>query len=384
MNVLFIGHEKTLNGASRSMINLIDELSDCCNFTVLLPYKDGAVIDALNERSIELIYVPFRRWVQVKNHKFWMKKILWKFIWNHQNQQLVKKTAKLIKSKKIDVIHTNSIVVDMGYRYSQLLGVPHVWHAREMGKEDFNMYPLSGEKQFQRIVSSRENKIICISNAVKSKYEGFVLPEQLRLIYNGVGMENLNPNKKYKKKKGITCIQAASIQKAKGQDISIQAIKELRKRGIRDVNLLLAGRGSLESLGVNTDDISGITLLGQVDNLPEIRSNVDVEIVASKAEAFGRVTVEAMMSGNPVVGSSSGGTIELISDGENGLLFEPGNSNDLADKLQYLYNHHEEIERMGRNAYQYSKDYFSIKRCAKEVHELYFEVMCRRKFGDDN
>ncbi|WP_027643293.1 glycosyltransferase family 4 protein [Enterocloster clostridioformis] len=375
MNVLFIGHEKNLNGASRSMINLIDELSDRCNFTVVLPYKEGAVIDALRKRSIDPVYVPFRRWVQVKDNNFWIKKLIWKFIWSHENQRLARKTADIIRDKKIDIIHTNSIVVDMGYRYSKILGIPHIWHAREMGAEDFGMYPLGGEAQFRQIVSSRENHIVCISKAVMNKYDGFTPQEQLHLIYNGVGVENLNPNKHYFPKKVMTCIQAASIQKAKGQDISIQAIKELRKRGIKNVVLLLAGRGTLDSLGVTIDDTIGITLLGQVNNLPEIRNNADVEIVASRAEAFGRVTVEAMMSGNPVIGSASGGTIELISDKENGLLFEPGNVYDLADKLQYLYEHQEEIGRMGRNAYRYSKDYFSIKRCAEDVYNLYSKIL---------
>lgn len=68
--------------------------------------------------------------------------------------------------------------------------------------------------------------------------------------------------------------------------------------------------------------------------MPEIRKNVDIEIVSSKQEAFGKITVEAMMGQIPVIGSNSGGTKELIKHNQNGLLFESGNADDLAKKIE--------------------------------------------------
>lgn len=61
---------------------------------------------------------------------------------------------------------------------------------------------------------------------------------------------------------------------------------------------------------------------------------IDVFVMASANETFGMVTIEAMASGLPIVGSNSGGTIEILKKGELGLLFESGNKNDLAEKLQ--------------------------------------------------
>ena len=91
-------------------------------------------------------------------------------------------------------------------------------------------------------------------------------------------------------------------------------------------------------------------------------------------EAFGRVTVEAMMSGSAVIGSNSGCTKELISNNENGLLFKQGNYKDLANKIKYLYNNRKEIQRLGNNAYVYSEKNCLINLCAEKIYKLYTEI----------
>ena len=63
----------------------------------------------------------------------------------------------------------------------------------------------------------------------------------------------------------------------------------------------------------------------------------DVIILATENETFGLVLIEAMMCGVCVVASDSGGPLEIIDDGVNGLLFKTFDSDDLADKLQKLY-----------------------------------------------
>ena len=375
IHILFVGHECRANGASRSMLNLIDELADRCTFSVVLPYKEGAVIDELRRRNVKLYYVPFRRWAYEKTYKYYVKKALWYVAWNRKNEILAKELCDRLKNEKIDIIHSNSSVIEFGDRLSRYLDIPHLWHIREFGERDFNVYPLVSYTNYFKTLNHKQNFICCISKAVAKKFEGKVPKDRVSIIYNGVGREHLNFEKKYEAHKEFVCLQAGYINEAKGQSISIKAIQELNNRGIKDIKLLLAGRGNVKRIGFKLEELHGVKELGVINNLPEIRQDVDVEIVASREEAFGRVTVEAMMGGIPVVGSKSGGTTELITDGENGLLFEPGNYMDLADKLQYLYEHRDEIQRLGQNAFAHAKDFFLIKRCADEVYELYRSVL---------
>ena len=67
-------------------------------------------------------------------------------------------------------------------------------------------------------------------------------------------------------------------------------------------------------------------------------------------EPFGLVLIEALAHGLPVLASRLGSMVDIIEDGKTGLLFEPGNPQDLADKVQWLIEHPAECRRMGENA----------------------------------
>lgn len=373
MNILMIGHEQIINGASYSMLNLIDTLKDKCNFIIISPFETGPFVDAIKSRNIEMYFVPFYRWVEVKDADFEIKQKNWENKYDTLNQQLALKLASILKDKKIDIIHSNTSVVDLGYRLSKIMNIPHIWHIREFGEDDFNMYPLCSYDEYYKKIAD-DNYLICISKAVREKFKGKVSSLKLFLIYNGVGRENIYQRTNYNldKKKKLICLQAGMILKSKGQDITVKAIDKLINKGY-NIELLLAGRGRIEDLGIDSNK-KWLKCLGQVNNLKELRKKVDIEIISSKKEAFGRVTVEAMMSGLAVIGTNSGGTVELIDNNKNGLLFEQDNALDLADKIEYLYNNRSEIKRLGKNAYSSSKNKYLIDRCAKEIYNLYDKV----------
>lgn len=77
-------------------------------------------------------------------------------------------------------------------------------------------------------------------------------------------------------------------------------------------------------------------------------------------ENFPRTLVEAFACGLPVIASRLGAMAELVHDGETGLLFDPGNADDLTRKLKWAESHADEMLRMGRNARQeYEQNYTS-------------------------
>jgi len=73
-------------------------------------------------------------------------------------------------------------------------------------------------------------------------------------------------------------------------------------------------------------------------------------VLPSIHEGLGLVILEAMSVGLPVVATNVGGIPEVVKDGYNGLLFEPRNWKDLAEKITFLLNDDEMRERMGKNA----------------------------------
>lgn len=375
MNILLIIHEKNLNGASKSILNLIDELGGRHTFYVVSPYNEGPVAEELKTRGITVFYHPIKRWVR----KMPESTIRWKAIrikWATYNRfynlwQAVR-LSKEIKDLRIDLIHTNTSVVNLGALLTGITGIPHVWHIREFGKEDFDLYPLVGERKFFEVINQRSVQVIAVSNALAAKYRPHINEGKLKTIHNGVGRENLYEHCEYKDDGPFEFLISGTIQPGKGMDVAVKAAGELVRRGIRNFRLSVAGAGEdgwLKDLFQGQD--AYVRFLGRVSDMPTLRKKMDVELVCSRCEAFGRVTAEGMMGGLPVIGSNTGGTLELIRDGETGLLFRQGDYMELADKMEYLIRTPGEIMRMGLNAQKYASGHFSIERCAAEVEEVY-------------
>jgi glycosyltransferase involved in cell wall biosynthesis len=86
-----------------------------------------------------------------------------------------------------------------------------------------------------------------------------------------------------------------------------------------------------------------------------------------------------MLSGKPIIATAnSGGTAELIHDGETGLLYEAGNHVELADRIQRLYQNPEERARLGAAAYVWAAGRFTQQRYAREVIDVLNEVLAEK------
>ncbi len=96
----------------------------------------------------------------------------------------------------------------------------------------------------------------------------------------------------------------------------------------------------------------------EIKNLVELYSSANLYVLPSLQDAFPFTVVESMMCGTPVLGTSSGGMIEQISDGQTGFIVPPGDAHALADKILYLYDHRDELSRMGERAREYALSRF--------------------------
>lgn len=382
MNILMFTHERNLNGASKSMLNLIDELgAKGVNFYVVCPYREGPVFDALAERGITILYHDFHRWMRRRpdNSFKWLGICLkWK-LWNRYcDYREALKIRKEIADLDINILHSNTSVINIGGILAGMTNIPHIWYVREFGKEDFNLHYLDGEKETYQYIGEHADCVVTISAALNRKIKQYIPDNKLELIYNGVGDENIL-EREYVTDGECSFLIAGTIQPGKGQDVAINAVQELRQRGYNNFKLYIAGRGDtqwLEPLANRCGE--SVVFLGQISDMAELRKSMNVELVCSKSEAFGRVTVEAMMGGMPVIGANTGGTPELINDGVTGFLYEQGDHLLLADKMQFFLDHPDMIEVMGREAQKEATRKYSIERCAEDVYKVYQKVVNSR------
>lgn len=379
MNILYIGHERDLNGASRSLLGIIDKLDkEEINIHVLTSYKGGKFLNELKKRDVNIVYSKYFRWMirKDKNRIKWIfKKLIFRFL-NIFNIVTILKISDYSRKNNIDIIHSNSSVINIGAYISNITKIPHIFHIREFGEEDFNMYPIFNRKRSFEFINKNSKKIIVISNALLEKYKNNFDSKKIKLIYNGV--DNKFSRKKIKDNKGkYSALIAGRIEEAKGQKEAILAINELKNKGIDNINLVVIGSGDKKELNkyiVENGLENLIEIRDYSDSLFEIRKDIDFELVCSKNEAFGRVTIEAMMSSNPVIGANTGGTKELIINEYNGYLYEQGNYKDLAQKILLLINN-KKFNDISNNAFKYSNDRFTSEINAKNILLLYKEIV---------
>jgi glycosyltransferase involved in cell wall biosynthesis len=235
-----------------------------------------------------------------------------------------------------------------------LVGVPHIWHAREFLRSEFLGGRLDwGLPVTAAIVRNLSSIVICNSNTLRDQLASLLDPSRLDVVYNGFELP-LPPfpsaeakfDRAVASRNPIDLLVAAYLLPGKGHEEAVQALAVLRHRGI-DVRLNFAGSGPgryearLHTMASELGVESSVRFLGFVDNIATLLAQSAVTIVASRVETFGRVAVESLASWTPVVGADAGSTSEILDNGRFGLLYPPGDAVALADQVGMLLSDRE-------------------------------------------
>jgi len=295
--------------------------------------------------------------------------------------------ALVIRMRHCDVIYTNTMTVCVGALSARLLRRPHVWHIREFGREDFGLIFDLGERVALRLMDLLSSIIIANSQAVASKFRPFFGSKKVKVVYSSVTAKRKNVMNAFPVPKGtdVRCVTVGSISKSKGQEDAVLATAELRRLGLQPILWIVGGTVDQDyerHLHLMVRDLGlqkFVRFVGEMDDAFEAMLRVDVVLVCSRSEALGRVTIEGMLAGKPIVGTRSGGTLELIREGFNGLLYNPGDYRELADKICYLHDNPGEAQRMGENGREWAQPRFSQTAFATKVLCLLREVLHSKK-----
>jgi glycosyltransferase involved in cell wall biosynthesis len=131
-------------------------------------------------------------------------------------------------------------------------------------------------------------------------------------------------------------------------------------------------RGLAAAMGIE----SRVVFTGFIHDVPGVLRLLDVVVHASTLpEPFGRVIVEAMLMGKPVVAADAGGPREIVVPGRTGLLVPPGDPAALADGVLALLRDPEMAGRLGRAASQDARERFSADEHARLVQEVYGRIL---------
>ena len=122
-----------------------------------------------------------------------------------------------------------------------------------------------------------------------------------------------------------------------------------------------------------------VIFCGLRNDMPQIFNVLDVLVLTSDAEACGRVLIEAMASGRPIVATNTGGTPELVPDGVAGILIPVHKPKALSDAVMQLLKDNKRMHEMGLAGRKWAERNFSIEENVKRIEQVYKELLKSRK-----
>lgn len=233
-------------------------------------------------------------------------------------------------------------------------------------------------------------QVISVSNSLRDGLLKANIPlKNIQVIYPGIDFGQFNRSEKIINNNGnadhLSLLYAGALVPHKGVHSAIEAIAHILKAR-PDINLQLTVLGSghpdyekqLKDMVAQENLQDFVRFIPQIprQEMPEFMNKHNILIFPSIwEEPFSRVILEAMASGLVVVGTSVGGTKEILMDGVNGLAFEPEDSVFLAGCIEKLYNDPELRNLLANNAYEtITKDY-DIKNMNKKIEEHLASVL---------
>lgn len=376
MKLLAVLHDSNKYGASRSFIELISGLQDKHVVCYVIMPSDGPITKELDNLGVSYYFVPFKMWLS-------RGPVIWKRVVRSIYNLLISFwVAYIAWSVDADLLYTNTIMTPVGAIAAKMIGKPHIWQIREFAQEHYNLTFDLGLKVSHKLIAWLSYRVVLVSNALRDKYIEHILSEKLIVVYNPVDLggvlsqNELMDNMLNRTNRDPLLIMVGFVHPAKGQLDAVLALAELIKRNYM-VNLVIVGDGDVEYISSLKRVIreygidKHVEFTGYVDNPRILLESSDIVLVCSRSEAFGRVTVEGMISGKPIIGARSGATPELIIEGFNGLMYEPGNYVDLANKIKELVDDPDKAIVMGNNGKRLAIEKYSRDNCVTKIFEIF-------------
>ena len=284
--------------------------------------------------------------------------------------------------RQYDLIHVHLFPAQYWVVFAKMLSfskvklvcTEHNTHNRRMESKLFRLA--------DRFVYSYYSKVVCITDEVQTVLQKHLTAKESKflVIHNGVDLDSIIATQSYGSdffdswsgSDTKLLLQVAGFRAQKDQPTLIRALAVLPAH----VHLFLVGDGitklSCEALVSSLQLQDRVHFLGLRMDVPALLKTVDIVVVSSHWEGFGIAAVEGMASRKPVIASTVSGLKEVVEGA--GILFEPGNSEELAFKINHLIENPTVYEKVAKACQERSMQY-DIKKMLEQHIRLYEELL---------
>ena len=388
MRVLYIADELTQSGAIKSFEEVVTTMHDNYGIdAVVCTSGYGELNKRLENKGVPTVAANYGSFMQNSPITWWkipVKYVLSGLRYFKNRRKSVRIIEESVDLSTIDLIHTNVNRTDVGIDIAVKHNIPNIMHIREFGGDDFKCW--SYRPNYISYLNKNVTAFIAISEAVKKSWNSRgISADKLSVIYNGVQADKIkkaDPDNILKSEK-LRLVMVGGVIPAKGQIQAVRAIAKLPDDVRNNVSLDIIGWSSKQYFKIINNEIHKLGLqdivnvLGAKSDVYDRLCNYHVGLMCSKAEGFGRVTVEYMHAGLGVIASNCGANPELIEDGKDGLLYDIENTKMLAKCIEHFYYDRDLLKKCATKGQSEAQNRFTKEINASEIYRLYQNVLLK-------
>ncbi len=354
--------------------------------------REGPLVDVF--KAMPDVHVLFHQRIQgAKHEKFNMVKRLGNLAAVFLNTGRVLPLVEIIQKHHIDLVHTNSLVSLEGAFAAKLAGVPHIWHIRELFQEDTPRFHLILGKSFTRtLVNHLSSRVLCVSDYVCQQFEPYRshCPEKYTVVHNAIYCSSVPPVQPRPQREALQLVYAGRVSDGKRFQDIINAFCLLKERWGEKLPYKLRVYGNFISPDFEKEILkkvdahrlhSDISFEGYRQNLSKCLQDADLLLMPSSCEAFGRILLEAMVYGVPVVTARSGGPLEVVDEGVTGFFHQPESHESLADCLDAIYVNRQQLEPMRQYCQEKVRKHFDLNTQIQSIDMIYQDTLRSLSYG---
>jgi glycosyltransferase involved in cell wall biosynthesis len=333
VNVLYVNHTGVVSGGERSLLGLLGALP--ADVRALVASPRGGLSDELERLRIPTTAITGTAG-SLRLHPL------------HTPQALAElslaalQVSRAARSHRAELVHANSIragIVLAGARVSKAAKVVHVRDCLPAGRVS---------TATMRLIGASATTVVANSRYTADSVRALAPRARVEVVHNAVDLQRWDPARIDRERaraalgeagaRGVLLGVVAQLSPWKGQDTAIEALRLLSAEDI-DAHLLLIGSAKFVARATRFDNEAyvarlhrliadagledRVSWLGEREDVPELVRALDVLLLPSWEEPFGRALIEAMALGVPVVSTNVGGPPEIVEDGREGFLVPP-------------------------------------------------------------
>jgi sugar transferase (PEP-CTERM/EpsH1 system associated) len=295
---------------------------------------------------------------------------------------------KLLRKLKPDLVHTRNLAALEAQFVAAVAGIRATVHG-EHGRDVFDLH---GKNWKYNVLRRAARPLVSNYIAVSRDLETWlrmtigIEPRKLHQIYNGVDSVKFRPRvgarPDFAHPGSIVFGSVGRMVEVKDYPALthafIQLMRQQPERAER-ARLVIVGEGPARSTCLDLLRSEGLAHLawlpGERHDIAEIMQVFDVFVLPSKNEGISNTILEALASGLPVIATAVGGNVELVADGVNGTLVQPGDVAGMAQALLSYLDAPARIAEHGGNARRDAEQRFSIPAMAEAYARVYDQTL---------